>query len=233
MEEEIKRNLINLSDPRYKEFHGSLCPNINNIIGVRVPVLRKYAKELLKEYDLEFLLRNIGEDYYEEIMLQGMVIGLSKEENLSKVIKNIEQFVPKIDNWAICDTFCAGLKITNKNKEEMWKFINKYSDSEKEFELRFYIVMMIDYYIEEQYIDKCLEAFNSIKSEKYYVQMALAWAISVCLIKFFEKTIEYLNNCELDEFTYQKAIQKAIESYRINNEKKEILKKLKKNRKYI
>lgn len=227
MKQIIKQELKKLQDTKYKEFHSSLCPGVNNIIGVRVPVLRSYAKELIKQYDIKELLKNIDDEYYEEIMLQGMLIGLSKE-NIESVIEHIESFIPKINNWAVCDTFCAGLKVTKKNKEKMWNFIIKYLNSDKEFEVRFSIVMILDYYIEQEKLQKVFEIFDSIKSDKYYVQMAVAWAISICLIKYYDETLEYLKNTDIDIFIYNKALQKAIESYRINNEQKTLLRSMKK-----
>lgn len=226
MKNEIKKQLINMQDIRYKEFHSNLCPGTENIIGIRVPVLRNYAKELLKKYEFEILINNIDNEYYEETMLQGMLIGLSNKK-YSSIIKYIEEFIPKIDNWAICDTFCAGLKITKKHKEDMWIFINKYLKSDKEFEIRFAIVMLLDYYIEEKYLKRLFEIFDSIKNNSYYVEMAVAWAISICLIKYYDETVDYLKICKLDKFTYNKALQKAIESYRISEEKKEMLKSMK------
>lgn len=228
MKQEIKKELQNLADTKYKEFHKGLCPGTENIIGVRVPVLREYAKKLSKKYEIDDLLENIDDEYYEEIMLQGMLIGLKKDKEISYILADIEKFVPKIDNWAICDTFCAGLKITKKNLDKMWEFLQKYVKSSKEFEIRFGVVMILDYYITESYLDRNFKVFDSIKSDKYYVQMALAWAVSICLIKFYDKTIEYLNKCKLDKFTYNKALQKAIESYRITNEQKEELRNMKK-----
>ena len=227
MKQIIKQELKKLQDTKYKEFHSSLCPGVNNIIGVRVPVLRSYAKELIKQYNIKELLKNIDDEYYEEIMLQGMLIGLSKE-NIESVIEHIESFIPKINNWAVCDTFCAGLKVTKKNKEKMWNFIIKYLNSDKEFEVRFSIVMILDYYIEQEKLQKVFEIFDSIKSDKYYVQMAVAWAISICLIKYYDETLEYLKNTDIDIFIYNKALQKAIESYRINNEQKTLLRSMKK-----
>lgn len=228
MKQEIKKELQNLADTKYKEFHKGLCPGTENIIGVRVPVLREYAKKLSKKYEIDDLLENIDDEYYEEIMLQGMLIGLKKDKEISYILADIEKFVPKIDNWAICDTFCAGLKITKKNLNKMWEFLQKYVKSSKEFEIRFGVVMILDYYITESYLDRNFKIFDSIKSDKYYVQMAVAWAVSICLIKFYDKTIEYLNKCKLDKFTYNKALQKAIESYRITNEQKEELRNMKK-----
>lgn len=225
----IKENLINLVDNKYKEFHSSLCPGINNILGIRVPVLRDYAKEISKDNNLEELLKMIDDEYYEEIMLQGMLIGLEKNISFEKLEQYIKAFVPQIDNWAVCDVFCAGLKITKKYKKEMNILIKEYLKSNNEFEVRFAIVMILDYYVEEEYLKKDFEIFDKTKLDKYYVKMAVAWAISICLIKYYDETYEYLkNNRSLDMWTYNKAIQKAIESYRINNEQKEKLRKMKK-----
>lgn len=227
MKEEIKKELLKLADEKYKEFHCGLCPGVNNIIGVRVPVLRNYAKELLKKYSLQELWCQIDEEYYEEIMLKGMIIGLSSKENIEFIFEYIKQFVSKINNWAVCDVFCAGLKITKKHKEEMWNFIQVYLQSKKEFEVRFAIVMILDYYIEKEYLQKNFKIFDNITSKDYYVQMAVAWAVSICLIKFYNETVEYLKICELDKFTFNKSLQKAIESYRISDEQKQILRNMK------
>lgn len=227
MKQKIKEKLLELADPKYKEFHSGLCPGTDNIIGVRVPVLRNYAKELGKEYEISELLKQIDNQYYEEIMLQGMLIGLAKQD-FETMQKQIEEFVPKIDNWAVCDVFCAGLKATKKKKEEMWHFIQKYLLSDQEFKIRFGVVMILDYYIEEDYLEKDFKIFDAITSQAYYVQMAVAWAISIALIKFYDKTIKYLENAKLDNFTYNKALQKAIESYRITEEKKQVLREMKK-----
>ena len=227
MKQEIKKKLFELSDQKYKEFHGGLCPGTENIIGVRVPVLRKYAEELFKEQDWKQTIEEIDNEYYEEIMLQGMLIGQAKKEEINTILKYVEKYVPKIDNWAICDIFCAGLKITKKYKKEMWNFIQKYLKSDKEFEIRFAIVMILDYYIDDEYLKENFKIFDNIKHEGYYVKMAVAWAISICLIKYYGDTVEYLKKSKIDNWTYNKAIQKAIESYRIPDEKKQELRKMK------
>ncbi len=227
MKHQIKEKLFQLADEKYKKFQSGLCPETSNIIGVRVPVLRNYAKELSKKYEIEKLLKQIDNEYYEEIMLQGMLIGLIND-NIENIQNKIKEFVPKIDNWAVCDVFCAGLKITKKYKKEMWQFLQRYLKSSKEFEIRFGIVMILDYYIDEEYLEKDFEIFDSITSKKYYVQMAVAWAISIACIKFYDRTIKYLKESKIDKFTYNKAIQKSIESYRITDKQKEELRKMKK-----
>ena len=228
MELNIEKELFDMQDKKYQEFQKKLCPGTESIIGIRVPILRNYAKELLKKYNFKDIMECINDNYYEEIMLQGMLIGEAKEE-FNIIIKYIENFIPKIDNWATCDTFCAGLKITKKNKEKMWNFLQRYLKSKKEFEVRFGIVMILDYFIDEKYLKKDFDIFNNIKVDKYYVQMAVAWAISICLVKYYDKTIKYLlKEADLDDFTYNKSIQKAIESYRITKEQKDFLRKIKK-----
>lgn len=226
IKQDIKKRIYELADEKYKDFHSRLCPGTTNIVGVRTPVLRNYAKELNRKYSLNELLKEIDDTLYEEIMLQGMLIGLSK--NIEEVLKYTKTFIPKIDNWAICDVLCAGLKITKKYKKEMWNFIQKYLNSDKEFEIRFGIVIILDYYIDEEYLDKNFEIFQKIKNDNYYVKMAIAWAISICLIKYYDKTIKYLKKAKLDDWTYNKSLQKAIESYRISDEQKEYLRKMKK-----
>ena len=223
--EEIRNKIFELSDQKYKEFHSGLCPKTNNIVGVRVPILRNLAKEIAKG-DVETYLNNAKDDYYEEIMLQGMVIGLAKID-FKKTVEYLKKFIPKIDNWAVCDITVAGLKITKKYQKEMFDFINIYLKSKKEFELRFAIVMLLDFYITNDYIDEVLEILNSIKHEGYYVKMAVAWAISIAFIKFPEKTMKLLKNNYLDDFTYNKSLQKIIESYRIDKQTKEKIKKMK------
>ena len=220
MENKIRQDLFEIQDLKYKEFHGSLCPDMDNIIGVRIPKLREYAKELYKSNKLEDI--KIGDKYYEELVIQGMLIGFQTKAPI--------EFVPKINSWAVCDTFCAGLKITKKYQTEMFKIIKEYLKSKQEYEVRFAIVMLLDYYINDQYIDQVLQILNNIKLDKYYVQMANAWAISICLIRYYNKTLEFLKTTKIDDFTYNKGIQKAIESYRITKEQKDYLRTLKRGK---
>lgn len=222
---EIRKKIEELADEKYKEFHGGLCPEVNGIIGVRVPLLRNLAKEIAKD-DWKTYLNNAVDNSYEEVMLQGMVIGLSKM-NLEELQYYLKKFIPKIDNWAICDTTVAGLKLTKKYRKEMWEFVRTYLKSNKEFELRFAIVMLLDFYITEDYIDEVLNELNNVNHTGYYVKMAVAWAISICYIKYPKETMELLKNNNLDNFTYNKALQKITESYRIDEITKNEIRKMK------
>ena len=228
----IEKDLFELQDKEYREFQIKLCPGVNNIIGVRLPELRKYAKKISKTVNVA----DVPTKYYEEIMVKGMLIGLEKDLNFEQ----IENFIPLINNWAVCDTFCNGLKKIKNNKEQMWEFIQKYLKSEKEFEVRFAVDIILQYYIDANYIDKVLKILSKINHKGYYAQMAVAWAYSICFVKFYDKTKEHFekdlaknskqNNdrqIKIDKFTYNKSIQKAIESYRLSKEQKDELRNLK------
>lgn len=228
MYKKIRQDLLNLQDKKYKEFHSSLCPGTDNIIGVRVPILRNYAKKLSKQENIKKYIFFNKTKYYEEVMLQGMLIGLIKNIDIKEILTMLENFIPKIDNWAVCDICCAGLKIANKNKETVWTFIQKYLKSKKEFELRFVIVMMLNYFIDEKYIDKVLTILDNIKHDGYYVKMAVAWTISVVFVKFPKIAMTYLKNNNLDDWTYNKGLQKICESLRVTEETKEAIKAMKK-----
>ena len=223
--EEIRKKLLELADEKYKNFQEGLCPNTNNIIGVRVPALRNLAKEIAKG-DINTYLKNAKSDYYEETMLQGMVIGLAKID-FKQTCKYISSFIPKIDNWAVCDVTVSGLKMVKKHLDEMLLFLKPYLKSKKEFELRFAIVVLLNFYITEKYIDFVLETLNQIKHDGYYVKMAVAWAISITFIKFPQKTMKLLKKNNLDDFTYNKALQKIVESYRVDDKTKKKIKKMK------
>ena len=222
---DLRDKLFELSDDKFKTFHSRLCPNTDNIIGVRLPLLRQIAKEIAKG-DWRNFLSNSKEEYYEEILINGLVIAYAKCD-VEERLNYIESFVPKIDNWAICDSFCNTLKFVNKNKEIMWEFIQPYLKSYNEFEIRFAVVIILNYYITEDYIDLVLKTLDNIKHDGYYVKMAVAWAISMCFIKFEEKTMAYLKDNSLDDFTYNKSLQKICESLRVDKNTKELIKSMK------
>ena len=224
--EDIRSKLFELQDLKYKEFHSGLCPNVDNIIGVRVPKLREIAREISKK-DYDEFLRNVKDEYYEELVLHGLVIGYSKI-SIEDTFKYLKEFVPKINSWAVCDTTCSNLKITKKYMKEMWNFLEQYINSNKEYEIRFALVMYLNYYLTEEYIDEILKRIDKIANKEYYVQMAIAWLISFAYIKQKEKTEKYIKNNKLDKFTLNKAIQKICESYRVTEQEKEYLKKYKK-----
>ncbi|WP_419726244.1 DNA alkylation repair protein [Terrisporobacter petrolearius] len=226
--EEIRQELIKLADNKYRSFHSNLCPGVENILGVRLPLLRKIAISLSKEEDYYNYLNNGDTKYYEEIMIEGLIIGYLKTDNENR-FNYIRNFIPKIDNWAICDSFCNNLKFTKKNINEVWNFILPYTSSQNEFDIRFALVMMLNFYIMEDYIDDVLNTLNNINHDGYYVKMAVAWAVSYAYIDFPQKTLAFLKNNNLNNFTYNKSLQKIIESTRVSKEDKDLMRSLKKN----
>ncbi len=223
----IRKELLELKDEEYGKFQKKLCPDTNlEIIGIRIPKLRNLAKELAEE-DYKYYLNSIENKYFEEILLEGFIIGYCKVDIYEK-LELIKEFVPKIDSWSITDTFCPTLKIKEKDLEKVWDFIMPYLKSNKEFEVRFAIIMMLDYYITDQYVDEVIECLDKVDNEGYYAKMAVAWTLAEIGIKYYDKLIKYLKgNNKLDTFTYNKTLQKLRESYRISSEQKEELKKMK------
>ncbi len=222
----IREQLFELAEDEYKKFSSSLLPGIDNLLGVRLPALRKIAKQIAKK-DWRSYLENADEMYFEEIMLQGMILSYVNEDDIEDILNYIVDFVPKINNWSVCDSFCVGLKMTNKNKERIWDFLQPYLSSDKEFEVRFGIVMLIDFYIDDDYIRLVLKQLDSIRHDGYYVKMAVAWAISICYIKFEELTLDYLKNNNLNDFTYNKSLQKICESLKVDKNNKDFIRGMK------
>ena len=231
--DEIRKRLLALAEPEYQVFSASLLPGTGNILGVRLPKLRKLAKQLAAEDwkgCADSLAQKKEEAFFEEIMLKGFVIGyahsLGKAE-LSEILSETEAFLPLIDNWSVCDSFCSTLKIAKEYPQEIWKFIQPYFQSEREFSVRFAAVMSLDYFIDEKYIEKLYSAYDSVRHPGYYAKMAVAWAVSMCYVRFPRKTEAYLAACALDDFTCNRAIQKTIESRCVDAQRKEHLRSLK------
>lgn len=224
----IRQELNDLVDPEYGTFNQKLCPDTNKkILGVRIPLLRKLAQKIVKEGEWREFLKQADDTCFEEVILKGMVIGYAKM-NINEKLEYIKWFVPKIDSWAISDTFCPTLKIKEQDLDKVWKFTLPYTKSDREFDVRFAVIMMLDYYITEEYVDRVIEELDQISHDGYYAKMAVAWCIAEIGIKFNEKAMAYLKGeNHLDKFTFNKALQKLRESYRIDSEQKEILKQMK------
>lgn len=227
---DIRQEILSMADEKYKEFQIKLLPDTQNFMGVRLPMLRKLAKRIAKENGAEYLEASLAkspkEELFEEIMLQGMVIGYMKED-ISGIFSYTEKFIPKIDNWSVCDSFCSGFKHALGHQEETWNWLHKFLHSDREFTLRFVIVMMLNYYISDTYIEKLFPVFDSVRHEGYYVRMAIAWAVSMCYIKYPQMCMEYLRDNDLDDFTYNKALQKIVESRCVPEEERDIIRRMK------
>lgn len=227
MQIKIRQQIETLAETEYRNFSAKLLPQTEHILGVRLPLLRKIAKEISKS-DWHTYLQTAQDTSFEEIMLQGMVIGCVKCPQEERFLY-IQTFIPKIDNWSICDSFCTGLKFTKEYPTEMWDFLQPYLTSNQEFHIRFAVVVLIFYYINESYVTKVIQQLDTVQHDGYYAKMAVAWAISICYINFPEITLQYLEKNCLDDFTHNKALQKITESLKVDKESKKQIRELKRN----
>lgn len=225
--QEIRTRLESMAEAKYKEFSQSLIPGCRPMLGVRIPALRAFARELAKG-DWKTYLDNAVDDTFEEVNLQGFVIGYAKSD-YQTLLPYIKNYVAKINDWSLCDGFCATLKITKKYKSEFKELLKEYARKDTEFDQRFVAIMLMDYYLEDEDIDETLAMLDALKHDSYYRKMGVAWAVATAMAKQREKTLEYMQsgNNTLDDWTYNKSIQKMIESYRISDEDKAMLRSMK------
>ena len=224
-QQDVRQRLISLADQEYREFHGSLLPGTDNIMGVRLPKLRALAKEL-SGMDWEEWFEAAEDVYYEETMLRGLTIAYAKMD-YSRRLEYIRRFVPCINNWAVCDCFCNTLKDAGKYPGQYWDFLEPYFSSDQEYEARFGAVMLLSHFVEREYLAGAISRLESIHQEGYYAKMAAAWALSVYFAAFPGEVLEYLQGKHhLDEFTYRKTLQKILESYRVDKETKAIIREM-------
>ncbi len=215
---ELRKELFAHCEDGYRDFASALIPGCNNLLGVRIPHLRKIAKRLIKENPIEFL-ENAQDIYFEETMLKGFIIA-NMRDDIESILEQVSLFIPKITNWSLCDSFCCELKIVRKHKELVWEFLTAYHQSGEAYEIRFAVVMLLFHYIEEKYLNDILLICDVIAHDDYYVKMAVAWAISMCFVKFPNETLAYLKSNNLDKETYNKTLQKICESLRVDKETK-------------
>ena len=213
----MMNKLLKYQDVKYREFSKKLLPGIDNIIGIRLPVLRKLAKEI-DFYELT-------DDTFEEVMLQGMIIGNMKD--IDEVIDKIKIFVPKIDNWSVCDSFVSGLKITKTNLDKMYDLIINYKSGTC-YEKRFLLVMLLNYYLNDEYIDRVIDIILSIEYSEYYTMMALAWLISKMYINYKDRVIYLFESNKLSDGVVNKSISKIKDSYLVSKEDKVYIENFKK-----
>lgn len=216
--------LYSLADTKYKEFQSKLTYN-TNIIGIKVPILKDISKNVSKGNFLSFI-KFVTTNTYEEWLIFGLIIGYSKIDFKDK-LNLLDKYIIGIDNWASCDIVCANIKDFKKNMSIGYEYILRKIKTNDCFSVRVGLVLLISFYINKYYLEKIFDICDSIKSDEYYVKMAVSWLISICYIKYPKETLKYLNHNKLDKFTHNKAIQKIIESKRISKEEKDILRCIK------
>ncbi|MCR5636712.1 MAG: DNA alkylation repair protein [Clostridiales bacterium] len=222
---DILKELFEMQDKDYAEFQSKLIPNINtdSIIGVRLPALRDFAKQCVNMPDTNKFLESLPHKYYEENVLHGLIIELSKD--YTYCINLIDKFLPYVDNWAVCDTISP--KIFKKHKSELLTKIDEWMHSKHTYTCRFGVKMLMAHFLDDDFKTEYLEKVSLIKSDEYYVNMMIAWYFATALAKQWSSAITYIEDNRLPKWTHNKTISKACESYRITPEQKSYLRELK------
>ena len=223
--QEIRNELFDMQDLKYRELQTGIIPSRDpqTLIGVRTPALRSFAKQLAKREDLSEFLNDLPHLYFDEDQLHAFII--SEMKDYGTCMAELEKFLPFVDNWATCDQMSP--KVFKKHKEELLVKIREWIASDKPYTVRFGIGMLMQHFLDEDFDPAYPELAAGIRSEEYYVKMMIAWYFATALAKQYDAVLPYIENQRLDAWTHNKAIQKAVESYRITPEQKEHLRTLK------
>lgn len=222
---DITKELFKMQDLNYRDFHSKLMPGIDKetIIGVKIPDLRKFAKEYSKNEESKEFLKKLPHKYYEENNLHAFVI--EKITDFEEALYQTEIFLPYIDNWATCDMFMP--KVFLKNKDKILKKIQEWIKSDEPYIVRYAIGLLMKLFLDEDFNEKYLKLVSEVESDHYYVKMMVAWYFATALSKQYDLSVRYIEEKRLDKWTHNKTIQKAVESKRISKATKEYLKTLK------
>ena len=222
---DIRDELFKMQDMDYRDPNSKLIPTVDkeSMIGIRTPELRKYAKQLGKSSEVKEFLQALPHKYFDENQLHAFII--SEIKDFKNCIAEINRFLPYIDNWATCDQLSP--KIFKKHHSELFAYIKDWLKSDKVYMLRFGIGMLMEHFLDEDFDIIYPETVSKIRSDEYYVNMMIAWYFATALAKQYESIIPFIENRSLDIWTHNKAIQKALESYRISTEQKTYLRELK------
>jgi len=224
IEKEIVDRLFRSQDTAYRDFQSALIPTVPHaaFIGVRTPVLRKIAKEYAKRSDVSDFLLSLPHTYFDEDQLHAFI--LSELKDFSVCLREVERFLPYVNNWATCDQMSP--RCFKKHKKDLLPVIDRWISSDHTYTVRFAIGMLMMHFLEEDFDVDYMEKIAAIRSEEYYVNMMIAWYFATALAKQYENTLPYIKEKRLAPWTHNKAIRKAIESYRVSPERKEYLRTL-------
>lgn len=233
MEEDIlmrvRAELLERQDLPFQDFTMRGTPGAENVIGVRIPEVRQIAKGLCRG-DFDSYLAAEPKEYLEEILLHGIIMAQAKME-LDTRFDYMTAFIPRINNWLVCDVVANSFRIKPDQEEKYWEFLTQYLDSKNEFAVRFMLVMMLDHFLTDDYVAETLAVVDAVKHPGYYVEMAKAWLVAEALVKDREVAMSYIYDNHLSDFAFNKAIQKARESYRVSARDKDLLLQLKRKKK--
>ena len=220
----IREELFRLQDREYRDFQKKLIPTADpdTVIGIRTPELRKYAAQLVKSDRIDEFLSVLPHRYFDENQLHAFIV--SEIRDFDRCVREIIRFLPYVDNWATCDQMSP--KVFRKHAPELLGPVKIWLASGETYTVRFAIRMLMDHFLDDRFDPAYPEMVASVRSEEYYVRMMAAWYFATALAKQYDTVLPYLENHRLDQWTHQKAIQKAVESYRIRPEQKEYLKNL-------
>lgn len=223
--DEIRNELFKMQDIAYRDFNSKLIPTVDKslFIGVRTPELRKYAKQLAKREDIEEFLHSLPHKYFDENQLHAFIV--SEIKDFKSCVDKVNEFLPYVDNWATCDQLSP--KVFKKNHKELIAYTKEWLESDKVYTVRFGIGMLMEHFLDEDFDIIYPDTVSNIRSDEYYVNMMIAWYFATALAKRYESVLPFIENRRLEIWTHNKAIQKAVESLRISDEKKEYLKNLK------
>lgn len=221
----IKERLLELKDEKYKKFHSRLMPTVENdrVIGVRTPELRRFAKELRGSEEAKNFMQALPHEFYEENNLHGFFIEFIK--NYDECVAELDRFLPFVDNWATCDM--TNPKILNQYPERLIKDIRRWLSSDDVYTVRFGLKTLMNCFLDEHFKEEYLELAAKTPCDEYYLSMMTAWFFATALAKQYDAALAYLVEKRLDKSTHNRAIQKALESYRIASEQKKFLRTLK------
>ena len=223
--DEIRNELFGMQDVKYRDFQAKLIPTVEpeTVIGVRTPQLRKYAGILLKRDDVQEFLNDLPHKYFDENQLHAFIISGIKD--CGKCMSEVERFLPYVDNWATCDQMSP--KVFKKHRSELLMKIKEWISSGETYTIRFGVGMLMEHFLDEDYDPAYPEMVSKVRSDEYYVNMMTAWYFATALAKQYELVLPFIEDKKLDAWTHNKAIQKAVESYRITDDQKSYLKSLK------
>lgn len=218
---DIRERLFEHRDEKYAEFQAKLTPTVpeERFIGVRVPEVRKLAKEYIKEEEHEKFMKALPHEYYDEDMLHGLLV--SEIKDYEECLRECEIFLPYVNNWAVCDIMSP--KVFKKHKGELLEKIREWCRSDETYTIRFGIEMLMSHYLDDDFDPSYLEIPAAVKSDEYYVNMMIAWFFATALAKQWDDTISYIEDERFDIWVHNKTIQKAVESRRITDEQKDYL----------
>lgn len=223
---QVTEELWALQDVGYGDFHQRVLGGYDRekIIGVRTPALRQLAKRIAGEAYIDSFLQDLPHHYYEENNIHGELLK-RKFTEYAEYMERVEAFLPYVDNWATCDTM-APKKLFQKHPVEVYEKIKEWIRSDHVYTVRFAIVNLLDCFLDVNFAEEQLELVAGVRSEEYYIKMAVAWYFSFAVIKQYDAAVKYLEDGRLEKWTHNKAIQKCVESFRVSEERKQYLKSL-------